>query len=86
MAPKISADMSAMTLIIPAFNEASTIREKVANSAALVAPDAKLRIIIACDGCTDGTAATAREAIAEKQSGPDRFQVVEVHQVNASFR
>lgn len=72
-----SADMSAMTLIIPAFNEASTIREKVANSAALVAPDAKLRIIIACDGCTDGTAATAREAIAEKQCGPDRFQVVE---------
>lgn len=74
------AEMSKMTLIVPAFNEASTIREKVANSAALEAGDGKLRIVIACDGCTDGTAAIAREAIAQQRVGPDRFEVVEYNE------
>lgn len=51
-----------VSLLIPAYNEADVIAEKVRNSLALDYPEHKLEIVIACDGATDGTAAIARKA------------------------
>jgi cellulose synthase/poly-beta-1,6-N-acetylglucosamine synthase-like glycosyltransferase len=61
-----------VTLVVAAFDEESCIREKVANSLALDYPPDRLEIVIGCDGCTDRTAAVAREA------GGMRVQVVEL--------
>jgi poly-beta-1,6-N-acetyl-D-glucosamine synthase len=44
-----------ISLIIPAYNEAGCILEKLANSLALSYPSDKLRILVATDGSTDGT-------------------------------
>lgn len=53
-----------VTLIMPAHNEAGFIAEKLRNLAALDYPRAKLRVVVACDGCTDDTVALARAALA----------------------
>jgi len=50
-----------VSLLIPAFNEAAVIREKIKNSLALDYPADKLEIVVASDGSTDGTGAAARE-------------------------
>lgn len=52
--------LPAITLVMPAHNEARFIARKVANLAALDYPREQLHIIIATDGCTDETAAIAR--------------------------
>jgi cellulose synthase/poly-beta-1,6-N-acetylglucosamine synthase-like glycosyltransferase len=57
-------DLPSVTLLMPAHNEAAFIARKVANLAALDYPRDRLRVVIACDGCTDGTAALARAALA----------------------
>lgn len=54
------ADFSKIAIVIPAFNEQKYIAAKVHNLAILDYPGQCLRIIIACDGCTDNTAAIAR--------------------------
>jgi cellulose synthase/poly-beta-1,6-N-acetylglucosamine synthase-like glycosyltransferase len=51
-----------VTLAFSAFDEASCIREKVENCLALDYPADRLEILVGCDGCTDRTAAIAREA------------------------
>jgi cellulose synthase/poly-beta-1,6-N-acetylglucosamine synthase-like glycosyltransferase len=61
-----------VTLVVAAFDEESCIRAKVANSLALDYPADRLEILIGCDGCTDGTAAAARE------EGGGRVRVVEL--------
>jgi cellulose synthase/poly-beta-1,6-N-acetylglucosamine synthase-like glycosyltransferase len=66
------AEWPRVTLVVAAFDEESCIREKVANSLALDYPPDRLEIVIGCDGCTDRTAAVAREA------GGMRVQVVEL--------
>jgi cellulose synthase/poly-beta-1,6-N-acetylglucosamine synthase-like glycosyltransferase len=58
------AALPTVTIIVPAHNEQAVIAAKVANLAALKYPADKLRIIIACDGCTDDTVAIARRSIA----------------------
>ena len=50
-------------LIIPAFNEAKYMADKINMVSALDYPADKLKIIIACDGCTDLTAAIARRQL-----------------------
>jgi cellulose synthase/poly-beta-1,6-N-acetylglucosamine synthase-like glycosyltransferase len=54
-----------VSLIISAYNEADVIREKIQNSLALDYPRQRLEIVVACDGCTDATAAIAREFAAD---------------------
>lgn len=55
-----------VTLVIPAYNEAQWIADKIRNLAALDYPAERLQIVIACDGCNDNTNAiainTAKEA------------------------
>jgi cellulose synthase/poly-beta-1,6-N-acetylglucosamine synthase-like glycosyltransferase len=61
-----------VSLVVAAFDEEGCIREKVLNSLALDYPPERLEIVVGCDGCTDGTAAAAREA------GGARVRVVEL--------
>jgi cellulose synthase/poly-beta-1,6-N-acetylglucosamine synthase-like glycosyltransferase len=53
-----------VSLLIPAYNEADVIEQKIRNSLALDYPPDKLEIVIACDGPKDGTAGIARRAAA----------------------
>jgi cellulose synthase/poly-beta-1,6-N-acetylglucosamine synthase-like glycosyltransferase len=55
-------ELPAVSLIIAAHNEQQVIEMKVANALALDYPRERLEVIVACDGCTDDTAARARAA------------------------
>jgi cellulose synthase/poly-beta-1,6-N-acetylglucosamine synthase-like glycosyltransferase len=55
----------ALSLIVAAHDEAAVIAERVGNALALDYPRALLQVIVACDGCTDATAAIARDAGAD---------------------
>ncbi|KDM93396.1 hypothetical protein EA58_00570 [Photobacterium galatheae] len=59
------ADLPSIAILVPAYNEAAWIAEKIRNLAALDYPGNKLSIVIACDGCQDETAALARQAADE---------------------
>jgi len=48
-----------VTLIVPAYNEARVIRQKIENTLDLDYPTNKLQIIVASDGSSDGTAEIA---------------------------
>jgi len=56
-----------ITVIVPAHDEQRLIAEKVRNLAALDYPPERLKVVIACDGCHDATAARARAAHAEPE-------------------
>lgn len=62
----LDKNLPTVTLVIPAFNEQQWIVDKVLNCAALDYPQSKLKVIIACDGCTDKTALFARQVSQEK--------------------
>ncbi len=67
-APKTSSPPSplpALSLIVAAHDEQEVIAAKVANALALDYPRELLQVIVACDGCTDQTAARARDAGAD---------------------
>lgn len=51
-----------VTLLIPAYNEASSIAQKIENSLALRYPEDKLDIVVVADGSTDRTVAIARSS------------------------
>jgi cellulose synthase/poly-beta-1,6-N-acetylglucosamine synthase-like glycosyltransferase len=61
-APQIQKKVS---LIVAAHDEQGVIGEKVHNALALDYPRELLEVIVACDGCTDATAARARAAGAD---------------------
>ncbi|MEO7144286.1 MAG: glycosyltransferase family 2 protein [Bryobacteraceae bacterium] len=53
-----------LSLLIPAYNEAAVIEQKIRNSLAIDYPADKLEIVVACDGPRDGTTELARRAAA----------------------
>ena len=57
--------LPSLSLIVAAHDEESVIGAKVANALALDYPRERLELIVACDGCSDATAARAREAGAD---------------------
>jgi cellulose synthase/poly-beta-1,6-N-acetylglucosamine synthase-like glycosyltransferase len=59
------AELPHVSLIVAAHDEQRVIAEKVANALSLAYPRERLEVIVACDGCTDETAARAREAGAD---------------------
>lgn len=60
-----SRQSAALSLIIAAHDEQTVIAAKVRNALALDYPRELLEVIVACDGCTDETAAQARAAGAD---------------------
>lgn len=62
--PAVTGTLPRIAVVMPAHNETAFIAAKIANLAALDYPRDRLRVVIACDGCTDGTAAIARAALA----------------------
>jgi cellulose synthase/poly-beta-1,6-N-acetylglucosamine synthase-like glycosyltransferase len=67
-APKTTLSQSSLpglSLIIAAHDEQAVIAAKVQNTLALDYPRELLEVIVACDGCTDETAAHARDAGAD---------------------
>jgi cellulose synthase/poly-beta-1,6-N-acetylglucosamine synthase-like glycosyltransferase len=59
------AALPSLSLIVAAHDEESVIAAKVTNSLELDYPRERLELIVACDGCSDATAARAREAGAD---------------------
>jgi len=62
----LPAEPPPATLIVAAHNEERVIGRWVAAARALEYPTGRLDIVVACDGCTDETAARAREAGADR--------------------
>src|SRR2546430_2418731 len=54
------ADLPRVSLLIAAHNEEAVIDARIRNGLASDYPRAKLEIVVACDGCSDGTAAIVR--------------------------
>jgi len=58
-------DPPSLSLIVAAHDEQAVIAAKLANALSLDYPRERLELVVACDGCTDATAALAREAGAD---------------------
>jgi lipopolysaccharide/colanic/teichoic acid biosynthesis glycosyltransferase/cellulose synthase/poly-beta-1,6-N-acetylglucosamine synthase-like glycosyltransferase len=81
VAPVPAARLPDVTLIMPAYNEAGFIAEKLRNLAALDYPADRLRVVVACDGCTDATAWLARAELEEPACAHLRVEVIQ-HEEN----
>lgn len=68
---------TSITILIPAYNEAQWIADKIRNLAALDYPRDRLKVIIACDGCTDDTAEIAQLTIQEAICSDTYFEIHE---------
>jgi len=55
--PLSDEELPVLSLLIAAYNEEAVIDERVRNALALDYPADKLEIVVACDGCSDATAA-----------------------------
>ncbi|TDE20973.1 glycosyltransferase family 2 protein [Vibrio owensii] len=80
-ASKRDCTLPSVTVIVPAYNEEQWIAEKIRNLASLDYPRDKLAVVIACDGCTDNTAAIAQDTIQEAICADTLF-IVHDHEVN----
>lgn len=73
--------LPSVTIIIPAYNEEQWIAEKIRNLASLDYPRDKLKVVIACDGCSDKTAEIAQDTIQEAICSDTLF-IVNDHSIN----
>ncbi|EOX4847234.1 glycosyltransferase family 2 protein [Vibrio sp. Vb2532] len=80
-ASKADNQLPSITVIVPAYNEEQWIAEKIRNLASLDYPRDKLRVVIACDGCTDNTAEIAQATIQEAICSDTLF-IINDHQIN----
>ena len=64
-------------ILVPAFNEAAVLADKIRNVACLDYPANKLRLIIACDGCSDNSANIARQTALEIENSALTIDVLE---------
>ncbi len=65
MTPAAPPEPPTVSLIIAAYDEEAVIADKVANAQALDYPLDRMEVIVAADGCSDGTVAAAEEAGAD---------------------
>ena len=66
LAPPLEREeLPMLSLIIAAHDEQEVIAAKVANALGLDYPRKRLQVVVACDGCSDETAAVAREGGAD---------------------
>ncbi len=61
----VKATYPQVTVIMAAYNEGEYIQEKIRNLACQDYPSDSFKVILGCDGCTDNTAALAREVLQE---------------------
>jgi cellulose synthase/poly-beta-1,6-N-acetylglucosamine synthase-like glycosyltransferase len=66
-----------VTILMPAYNEAAFIAEKIRNLASIDYPRDKLKVIIVCDGCSDNTAEVARSTIQEAICADTLYEIIE---------
>lgn len=64
-----------ITILVPAYNEERWIADKIRNLASLDYPRDRLKVIIACDGCSDKTADIAQDTIQEAVCADTLFEV-----------
>ena len=64
-------------IIIPAYNEAKWISDKIRNIASLDYPETHLKVIIGCDGCTDRTYQLAINTTQEIECSHLNINVIE---------
>jgi len=69
-----------VAIVIPAYNEADHVADKIRNLAMLDYPSDRLRVILACDGCTDATAQRAAQAGREPECRELPLQIMEFAQ------
>ncbi len=69
---RADTDLPAITLIVPAHNEATVMVSKLANLSALDYPRNRLKIVLALDGCTDDTRAIVKARVPALE---DRFDI-----------
>ncbi len=72
---------ASITLVVPAYNEERWIADKIRNIAALDYPNSKLKVIIACDGCSDNTVHIAQQTIQEAICCDTHFEIID-NQIN----
>ncbi|WP_395357353.1 glycosyltransferase family 2 protein [Vibrio sp. D3] len=80
-ASQTDSQLPSITVIVPAYNEEQWIAEKIRNLASLDYPRDKLKVVIACDGCTDNTTEIAQATIQEAICSDTLF-IINDHQVN----
>ena len=80
-ASQTDSQLPSITVIVPAYNEEQWIAEKIRNLASLDYPRDKLKVVIACDGCTDNTAEIAQATIQEAICSDTLF-IINDHRVN----
>jgi cellulose synthase/poly-beta-1,6-N-acetylglucosamine synthase-like glycosyltransferase len=74
---KSDQDLPSVTILLPAYNEAPWISEKIRNLASIDYPRDKLKVLIYCDGCSDETAQIARATIQEAICADTFYEVIE---------
>lgn len=62
-----NSELPEMTVILPAYNEQGYVADKLRNLSIMAYESSKLKIILACDGCTDDTAEIARKTLLEPE-------------------
>ena len=72
-------DLPSITILVPAYNEARWIQDKIRNLACLDYPRDKLKIIIVSDGCTDETVLLAHKTIQEAVCSDTHFEIISHH-------
>lgn len=63
----LDEQLPSIAIVMPAYNEAQWITEKIRNLAALDYPKQRLQIFIGCDGCTDQTYQLAQQTALEPE-------------------
>lgn len=68
--------LASIAIVIPAYNEAQWIAEKIRNIASLDYPENRLQVIIGCDGCNDQTVELAHAVAKEVECAHLNIQII----------
>lgn len=69
-----------LCILVPAYNEADVIADKIRNVASLNYPVEKVSLVIACDGCKDNTAEIARKTASEPEMADLQIHIINLKQ------
>lgn len=75
--PVAEKELPHIVMLVPAYNEADVIADKIRNAAILDYPSVRFRLVIACDGCTDDTAQIAIDTAGEPENARLNIKILE---------